>query len=430
MWDWRYRGGNAQKRSWLRPRSNPSDVLITSGLIGHYDMVQGANVDTIYDLTGNYNASRLSGFAPSWANYGLTFAGIAVADFPAGLGNNTITDLCFMQINHNAGGYQSISTAINLFTDNRICHGSAGGWTWSPVDVRLGNTIVTTVCPVTPTPSKLYFEETEVVGYENQGRLNPAGQTWWGYTGFGVYAGVLYYRLCWDFALTPEQVASQSRWVAAQLAARSGGSVVPTSTASGPYILCYGDSITSGQPGAVGNDWPRKVRAGLTNPARVLNYSDSGTTVASLASTIGANAGLLKTKEPSTDVVVIIAKGTNDILVNNYSAATMIANLTSCVTNARNGGADYVIVRTIPQANWTSGWTQVAGDAVLVDTNNAILNGDTGADEVIDLTSGPLGHGANTADAAYYFDGIHLVNGGHVVIANTAISTLNGMGYT
>lgn len=411
------------------PRALPAPVLITSGLIGHFKCQQGADVDVVYDETGTYNGARGTGgsFKPAWTSQGLNFAGLSLVNFPVGLSNALATDLWFLKVPspYPDGYYQNISSRWNIMTDGRIVSGSVGGFNFSPSEVQSGNVFVTTTHDGTNT--KLYFGTREAVSYQNSTNVNPDGQTWWGFTTYRGFQGYIYYRLCWDVVLTAVQVASQVRWVTSQV---SGRGITIGNTASGPIIACCGDSITSGQPGSVETDWPKKLRALLSTTCRILNYGESGTTVASLASSIQANlSGVFGLNSGGTNVA-IIARGTNDILVNGTAAATLIGYLTTCVTNARTAGATHVLVRTIPQANWTSqGGNQVARDAILATVNAAIIAGDTGADGVINLNGTSLGEGSTTTGSPYY-DEIHWLDAGHVIMAAQTDTALGGIGIT
>jgi len=415
----------------LRAFASAGDSLLTTGLIGRYDCQQGADPDVVYDLLGNYNAARGNGgsYKPAWTAQGLNFAGpVQLVNFPVGLSNALRTDMWCLKVVRGTGDYQNISADWHIHTDGRIVSGSIGGFTFSPSEVQLGNIIVTTTHSGSAT--KMYFGTREAVSYQNAGNVNPAGQTWWGYHNYGAgFQGYLYYRLCWDVELTAAQVASQARWMAQQVTPRS---VAIGDTASGPYIACCGDSITSGQPGAVDNDWPKKLLGLLSNPSRIVCYGESGSTLANLATAIGASVGGIFSLNSGGTNVAIIARGTNDILVSGTPAATIVSTITTAVSNARAAGATHVIVRTIPRANWTSYRTQISGDAILVAANDAIVAGATGADVVADTwTSGPLGVGGDTTDTSYYFgDGIHLSSGGHTVTAQAVETALGTVGIT
>jgi lysophospholipase L1-like esterase len=122
----------------------------------------------------------------------------------------------------------------------------------------------------------------------------------------------------------------------------------------------------------------------------------------------------------SQEVIVVLQEGVNSMQagVNNESAATAVATMTSLVTNIRTQATNYgcnvkVVVNTIPQAA-PSGDTALPGK--ITTYNAALTSGSTGADYVAQMGNDSR---LQTPGNTTYFqtDLIHLTAAGYAIEA-------------
>ena len=165
----------------------------------------------------------------------------------------------------------------------------------------------------------------------------------------------------------------------------------PTARPAGETIVCFGDSLTSGQGASPGMDYPAQLSRMIGRP--VINAGRPGDTTESAGRRLERD---VLSKSPG---IVLITLGGND-LMRRVDRAQAFGNLGAIVRAIRARGA-VVILGGLDVPVWGRGFDQGYRD----------LAKETGAVLVPDILKGVMGNPALMSDA------IHPNDAGYAVVA-------------
>ncbi len=409
-------------------------IPVQTGLLAEYRMLSTENPCALVDYSGNgNNATGCVGTTPSiLANTGgFNPAGAGGVALPAAL-NSAKTVLIYVQggrIGSPVAGSttgSASSTALLLFIgpsnasdgttsagvgnrvastkqNNTFCSYSRG--------LQTGNGLVGWVMDTT---DRIYFGPTETPGnsyfvnvtacsgvqsvgnYQlggNSGNVQGISPSW--------YAGPIYYAVFYSTVLTPQQMAQDAQYINA---AMTGRGVAPTTTsatvtkATGPSIVCVGDSITAAVNIAAANTYCQNM---TITPTPTYRQNQGETLLTSLqllaAAPFTEDPAYLSSAPVS---LVHFFAGTNDITIN------------SSITDAEEGNRAYCTARHL--VGWKCIVTTMlsrTGQDAGKNTFDTWLrqNWRQFADGLTDLAADPnLGaDGANASTTFFQGDGIH-----------------------
>lgn len=200
-------------------------------------------------------------------------------------------------------------------------------------------------------------------------------------------------------------------------------------------IIFDGDSITEGNTiGFKYSEWLETLSYCQNNNITTQNFSIGGGVITGTGGDGGVNNNLnyryplyIYPQRPSSKggtgaerVYLHILIGVNDLNPNygNKSAATVISELTSYVSMAKNDGFTVILSTILPVA--LSYWTYTV-DTKRREVNEAIRRGYIGADYVSDLADLLT----DPTDLNVFQDGIHPTSNGAKIIANYINDNLN-----
>jgi lysophospholipase L1-like esterase len=231
---------------------------------------------------------------------------------------------------------------------------------------------------------------------------NTFGFSPYGFVGEGASAAL------WDHVLTEEELEGYHQWVFDEFA------LVPHK-----LIVCVGDSLTGGTGGT---PYPTQLLAGYAaNEWDVVNVGVAGRTVADMVSAFAADVSAYANALRPEQAAVMWG-GTNDVNAGE-SAATVEARIDSWCALARAEGLSIILGTIIARSDFDAGEVTIQG------TLNTWLRGaGPDCDGVADFqANAAFDDQADTANATYYSDGIHLTTTGYGVIKGIAETAINAL---
>lgn len=409
--------------------------LRVADLQTNYTMIEGADPAILYDqpapgyagLTNNGDVG-LVGFpqyTPTYLGaptYGYEFNDdIRVLTQPPGVSTPTKTEMWAVRNKERRmspleGFYGAFDPQFFQHVDGRPFIGSIGSEQFSPAEPFLGDQIVTIRWGDDPT---IFYGDREVTGYmqrpASRDHAAIGSQNFIGYAAGLQRAGQgtrWYMKRSWTEYLTNEEIVEQVGVMTRELEAR-GITLGDSKSRSLPVVGFYGDSVTGG----VGptEHYVKRLQAhigGGDMRTQVIGYG--GMTSATMVTRMDEVAASGRAYGDG-DFIGVLFFGINDLL-QNYTAAQIIANFTTLVTKLRDAGATRVIIMTPMRSNWAAlGGDFPTIDAVYEDLCGMILNGDPGQDDVCDLTGTALGFGSDLDENRT--DQIHPDDDGSEIIA-------------
>lgn len=413
--------------------STPTLPDITN-LLAQYNMLQGSNPITLYDLSGNNNNGTLGNvgsYLPSYTSVGVNFDGsIRVITLPTAIASSVKTVIiacdfapstqarCILSTDGGTGG----TSNIDINTDGLPFVGTGTAYNIQPTQSKRGpNVLGVNFDGATTSNNRIFWNGTEVESYNVQqaSAYQPASSRFWvGDNGYGSsgynypYKGNIYYMLLYSAELSLSEHAQASAYIASQVSSR-GVSFGDTLASNSNNVLCLGDSITFGYPNAIfeipAKDWISVLRANLVNDLNLINLGISGQTLQTILSNISSIYNPLWANYSGKKVAILFA-GTNDIAENGRTASQVISDMSSACSALLNGGANYVIVVTMITIRTTnlSGVTasqfttaaQAANTGFRALASSSIIIADVGGSSYFQDGSN-LGDGTHPTDTGY-----------------------------
>ncbi|MCM3901014.1 MAG: SGNH/GDSL hydrolase family protein [Pyrinomonadaceae bacterium] len=182
------------------------------------------------------------------------------------------------------------------------------------------------------------------------------------------------------------------------------------------FILCDGDSLTSGTGSTGGNTYPEQLRVLLGSSWSMIETGVAGQTVIQMESDAATQVdGQLNTASPQK--VLCAWGGTNDLAVGGSSAAVAYANYAAYCLARRTAGWKVVAMTILPRA--------AAGISATFETDRQTVNASirsnwrSFANAIADVGGSALIGDAGDNDNITYYDAddIHLNNAGYAIVA-------------
>lgn len=427
-------GGTAIISTGIPGTPGVTAVPVQSGLLAEYRMFATENPCALVDYSGNSNnATGCVGTTPAIiANTGgFNPNGAGGVALPAAL-NSAKTILVYVQGGRFgspvAGSTTSSANSTALVSvigpqnasdgttangvGNRITSTKTNGTECSySRGLQNGNGLVGWVMDTTDriyfgateTPGNSYFVNvTACVGVQtvgnyqlggNSGNLLGLNPVW--------YSGPIYYAVFYSTVLTPQQMAADAQYINATM---TGRGVPPTTTsatvnkATGPNIVCVGDSITAAVNVAAANTYCQNMTI-IPTPTYRQNQGETLLTAQQLLAAGPFTEDPAYVASSPVNLIHFFA-GTNDIAIN------------SSITDAEEGNRAYCTARHL------IGWKCIVTTMVSrtgIDASKDTLdtwlrqNWRNFADGLTDLAADPnLGaDGANASGTYFFSDHVH-----------------------
>lgn len=198
--------------------------------------------------------------------------------------------------------------------------------------------------------------------------------------------------------------------------------LLPNAARTGAIVF-EGDSITAGFGVQVSQRYSNLLATQPLSSWLVFNQAVSGAAVSPEATVGNTNtiqyaprkaAAIASVNSPNYYKVLSIWAGINDLLnLTSVSAAALFGYLQTYITSMKPSFDKVVVWTTLPVNPAASVVASTPGvgtyEAKRITYNDLIRGGTSGADAVIDIARHPiLGVQANTPNAAWFSDGIHL----------------------
>lgn len=186
-------------------------------------------------------------------------------------------------------------------------------------------------------------------------------------------------------------------------------------------IVWDGDSITDGALAVADQTYPRQARALISTDCNNYNVSLFGDVlIQRVTNYAGFVAPLYDPLAPRN--VLMQQAGTNDIVINNISAAALYAAAKNYAALARATGFKIIVCTILPRAGFNT-----AQQAAWSGFNALLRDGwSTFADGLCDFQADPtMGSMAAASNTSLYADGIHPTPLGCSYMANVAAAAVN-----
>lgn len=188
------------------------------------------------------------------------------------------------------------------------------------------------------------------------------------------------------------------------------------------FILCDGDSLTSGIGATGGNTYPAQLLALLGTTWSMIETGISGQTAVQMEADAATEIdGQLNTLSAKT--ILLAWGGTNDLYFG-ASAATAYSNYVTYCTNRRLAGWKVVAFTILPRS---AGSPPVGFEASRQTFNTSVrTNWATFADALADVgVNGTIGPAGAELNITYYDDRFHLTSAGYAIVAGIARAAIN-----
>ncbi len=438
-----------------------STVRPVAGAMADYDFLQGTGT-TLADISGNSNNGTLGagGLAPNWTATGLSFSGQQQVALPASL-NGAKTFFAGVYLAPLNTGYpggnqendypmlvgSSLGAAgLNLLYDhatNPYLEANQGAFSptvyasgrlqTSALNLVSGFHVLTYVLGTSsPAVDHLYIDGTEVAynTHTVTGAPQTSGSLFLGssdtdiFTSSGLVGTMYRFAAFSSGTLTAAQIMQISNQITSDVAGR-GVPVAPMASPKGsPTLNCIGDSITAGYP----SNTPFCSLLSLNNQPSysIVNWGIVGVTAQAVAGSESNRVAptCANTAGPSNALIFL---GTNDLLLQNQTPASVLASINSEVQTLKMAGCHVFLGTMLSRTGNTSAGTSfdAAKDVYdgLILTNAKML----GADGLVDFAANPLlgADGANSNRTYFGADGVHPTQAGQQFLANAASNALN-----
>lgn len=183
-------------------------------------------------------------------------------------------------------------------------------------------------------------------------------------------------------------------------------------TATTTHLVFEGDSLTQGTTVNPGEAYPELLMKNTIRAWNSLNLAIGGSTTTSMTARAAAATAFLV---PASMQVLVVWIGTNDLMANTDSAATIMARITTYVNAMKAAGVKKVIGFTVlpvnPAAPAISGLPGTATHETRRLALNTLIRAQKGGlfNDVVDVAADPfIGNPALTTDLLWYSDGVHL----------------------
>jgi trimeric autotransporter adhesin len=441
-----------------------------AGATADYNFLQGTGA-TLTDNSGNGNNGTLGAgaLAPSWTGTGLSFSGSQQVSMPSAvngsktfflgvyispIGQNTVAANAFPMLVGSSLGTGGLNLLYMAEKNNDLLAGAifapsiyGGGTSTTGIENLISGFHVLTYVLGTGSGSldHLYIDGVEAATYDKQGSsagLQASGNLFIGGSNVGPFAGAGLTGTMYRFAalptnsLTGAQIQAISGQIRADVANRGiATSPVPV-VMSSPNLFAVGDSITFGIGLANPSTQNWSANLSLTNQPSY-TISDYGIPSIALEAIAGSEPNRVAQfcGTNSGPTVVTIFAGTNDLISNDQTPATVTGYLSSEIQTLKSAGCR-VFAGTMLSRTGTGGGSSSMDslkdtyDALILTTAKA-----SGADGVIDFAANPLlgadGANANPNSTAcgggpcFQADGIHPTAAGQLLLAAAASNELN-----
>lgn len=184
---------------------------------------------------------------------------------------------------------------------------------------------------------------------------------------------------------------------------------------NGPRVTCEGDSLTSGLGSTAGNDYPARLAVVLGATWTKLAYGSPGDKLTTITSHAAAEISPLYTPLRSKNVLIVWC-GTNDLILDDVSLATLKTRMTDYCAARRNEGFYVIYLEIMDRVDFSSDQRTRRSDF------NAWLPSRIGTDfdALMTLPVGLSGVSPwSGSPSLWSADNVHLTDAGYQLVADT-----------